>query len=84
MNRARAWIRHRSGAAGAMIGAVHRTAASNNAPPDLVVRDGATGTGTVTAPRDPATVDHGPGRTRSPHHRGEVRAAALARCRAAP
>jgi hypothetical protein len=78
MNRARAWIVTGAAAAGAMIGAAGIAAAANNAPtPSPSSSTEQPGTG--NAPRDPATVDHGPGETLLTGTTAEkVKAAALA------
>jgi uncharacterized membrane protein YkoI len=82
MNRARAWIVTGAAAAGAMIGAAGIAAAASNGTQSTPTPSSSSSTqqpGTGNAPRDPATIDHGPGETLLTGTTAEkVRAAALA------
>ena len=66
MNRARAWIVTGAAAAGAMIGAAGIAAAASDSTQTTPTPSPSSSTGqpgTGNAPRDPATVGHGPGET---------------------
>jgi hypothetical protein len=82
MNRARAWIVTGAAAAGAMIGAAGIAAAASNSTQSTPTPSSSSSTeqpGAGGAPRDPATVNHGPGETLLTGTTAEkVKAAALA------